>query len=51
MHNPRPLTDNTVLITGAASGIGRSLCHRLSDQGASLALIDRDRGALDDLAR
>jgi short-subunit dehydrogenase len=41
----------TVLITGAASGIGRSLCHRLSDQGASLALIDRDASALDDLAR
>ena len=51
MHNPRPLTNNTVLITGAASGIGRSLCHRLSEQGASLALIDRDRRALDDLAR
>jgi short-subunit dehydrogenase len=51
MHNPRPLTNNTVLITGAASGIGRSLCHRLSEQGASLALIDRDGGALDDLAR
>ena len=51
MHNPRPLTNNTVLITGAASGIGRSLCHRLSEQGASLALIDRDEVALDDLSR
>jgi short-subunit dehydrogenase len=51
MHNPRPLTNNIVLITGAASGIGRSLCHRLSEQGASLALIDRDEVALDDLAR
>ena len=51
MHNPRPLTHNTVLITGAASGIGRSLCHRLGEQGASLALIDRDARALDDLAR
>src|SRR5271168_2243464 len=51
MHNPRPLTNKTVLITGAASGIGRSLCHRLSEQGASLALIDRDGSALDTLAR
>ena len=51
MHNPRPLTNNTVLITGAASGIGRSLCHHLSEQGASLALIDRDEVALDDLSR
>jgi NADP-dependent 3-hydroxy acid dehydrogenase YdfG len=51
MHNPRPLSNNTVLITGAASGIGRSLSRRLSEQGASLALIDRDGGALDDLAR
>ena len=51
MHNPRPLTNNTVLITGAASVIGRSLCHRLSEQGASLALIDRDEVALDALSR
>jgi short-subunit dehydrogenase len=51
MHNPRPLTNNTVLITGAASGIGRSLCHRLGEKGASLALIDRDEGALRDLER
>jgi short-subunit dehydrogenase len=49
MH--RKLTDNTVLITGAASGIGRSLCFRLSEQGASLALIDRDAAGLRDLAR
>ena len=50
MRNPRPLTNNTVLITGAASGIGRSLCHGLGEQGASLALLDRNGCALDDLA-
>ncbi len=49
VYKIRPLTNNTVLITGAASGIGRSLCPRLGERGASLALIDRDGGALNDL--
>ena len=51
MSKHRKLTNNTVLITGAASGIGRSLCFRLSEQGTSLALIDRDEAGLRDLAR
>jgi len=32
----------TVLITGAAKGIGRDTARRLADRGAQLALIDRD---------
>ena len=32
----------TVLITGAASGIGRALAHRYAREGARLLLLDRD---------
>jgi len=36
----------TVVITGAAGGIGRALARRFSAAGARLALLDRDRDAL-----
>lgn len=36
------LKDKVVVITGAASGIGRALAVRLSKEGAKLALLDRD---------
>lgn len=39
-------TDKTVLITGAASGIGAALSRELADHGASLALMDVDEGRL-----
>src|SRR5437868_3828059 len=32
----------TVLVTGAASGIGLATCRRLADEGAALVMIDRD---------
>ena len=34
--------DRTVLITGAATGIGRSLALALAREGADLALLDVD---------
>jgi NAD(P)-dependent dehydrogenase (short-subunit alcohol dehydrogenase family) len=34
------------IITGAASGIGRATAQRLYDEGASVALIDRNEEAL-----
>lgn len=40
------LDGKAVLITGAASGIGADLALRLAEQGARLALIDRDTEAL-----
>lgn len=39
-----------MLITGAASGIGRATALALAAGGASLALLDRDRSALVDVA-
>mgnify|MGYP001560868610 CR=1 FL=1 len=35
-----------VLVTGAASGIGRALAHSFSAQGCRLALVDRDQDGL-----
>lgn len=41
----------SVLITGAASGIGRAIALRLAGGGASLALLDRDEEALGTVAK
>jgi NAD(P)-dependent dehydrogenase (short-subunit alcohol dehydrogenase family) len=40
-----------VLVTGAASGIGRALCLRFARDGARVAALDRDAGGLAALAR
>jgi short-subunit dehydrogenase len=42
--------NRVVLITGAASGIGRQLALTLAAEGARLALLDRQTEALDHLA-
>ena len=39
-----------MLVTGAASGIGRATCERLVAEGAPVALIDRDGGPLEAVA-
>jgi NADP-dependent 3-hydroxy acid dehydrogenase YdfG len=47
MPRPRPrLTGQPVMITGAASGIGRSLAHRLSRLGSPVAIADIDEAGL-----
>jgi len=39
-HSNARFTDKVALITGAASGIGRSVCERLASEGAKLFGID-----------
>lgn len=39
-------TDKVAIVTGAASGIGRATAQRLYDEGAALALVDRNEEAL-----
>jgi NADP-dependent 3-hydroxy acid dehydrogenase YdfG len=47
----RPLAGRPVMITGAASGIGRSLAQRLSDLGSAVAIADIDEAGLKETAR
>ncbi|WP_329047011.1 SDR family oxidoreductase [Amycolatopsis sp. NBC_01488] len=46
MSRPRSITGRPVVITGAASGIGRALATRLSRLGAPVALADVDEDGL-----
>lgn len=47
--NPLDLTDRHYLVSGAASGIGRSTAMLLHALGARLSLVDRDEEGLDTL--
>lgn len=44
-------TSSTVLVTGAAMGIGRAVAELLASEGNNLVLFDRDGSALDNTAR
>lgn len=43
--------DKVVLVTGAASGIGRSVSSRLAGEGATVLLVDVDRVGLEAVSR
>lgn len=43
--------DGTVVVTGAAGGIGAALARRFAHEGGRLALLDRDRAGIEQLAR
>jgi NAD(P)-dependent dehydrogenase (short-subunit alcohol dehydrogenase family) len=36
------LQDETAIVTGGASGIGKAICHRFAREGAQVALLDID---------
>ena len=44
-------TQEIAFVTGAASGIGRAVAHRLAKRGAALALADMNEAAIQALAR
>jgi 3-oxoacyl-[acyl-carrier protein] reductase len=45
------IKDKTIVITGAARGIGRALAVRFAGQGANIALLDLDAADLEPAAR
>jgi NAD(P)-dependent dehydrogenase (short-subunit alcohol dehydrogenase family) len=47
----RELAGRNAVVTGAASGIGRSLARRLAREGMSVVLADVERGRLEETAR
>src|SRR3954470_12773443 len=46
MSKPRPLAGQTVVITGAGSGMGRALAQRLSGLGSPVAIFDANQDTL-----
>jgi len=46
----RGLAGGTAVVTGAASGIGAAVAHRLGREGMNVVLVDRDRAAADRVA-
>jgi NAD(P)-dependent dehydrogenase (short-subunit alcohol dehydrogenase family) len=50
-EEPQRFQDRTVLITGAAGGLGSAAARRFAEEDAKLALLDRDGAAVAQLAQ
>ncbi len=48
MWNPYDFTGRKIVVTGATSGIGRTTAVKLSEQGASIMMIGRNKESLDE---
>lgn len=44
------LAEKTIVVTGAAAGLGRSVTERLLSEGAAVVAVDRDDGGLQGMA-
>ncbi|MFC7135417.1 MULTISPECIES: SDR family oxidoreductase [Salinibaculum] len=44
------LEGNVILVTGASQGMGRAMAQRLSEEGATLVLLSRDRQRLEEVS-
>ena len=51
MTNPLDLTEQTILVTGASSGIGRETARLISQLGGRVVLVARNEERLSDTLR